>query len=136
MDDKKGKKALGQQLSDIADALRTVIQKAKDRAGDCVLSLVRERGFSRFNKETQRLFRVVGVADYVAFTEGLSFEEISPMTVKKHVTGNNKASKEAVAAALEAYVGKQDYACDDESDAVAVGVGWLIEKGALVPTSS
>lgn len=109
---------------------------AKRHGANQKIILIRERGFSRFNKETQRLFRVVGIADYVAFTEGLAFEEISPMTVKKHVTGNNKASKEAVAAALEAYVGKQDYACDDESDAVAVGVGWLIEKGALAPTSS
>lgn len=116
--------------------MRSVIHLAKRHGVNQKIILIRERGFSRFNKETQRLFRVVGVADYVAFTEGLSFEEISPMTVKKHVTGNNKASKEAVAAALEAYVGKQDYACDDESDAVAVGVGWLIEKGALAPTSS
>ena len=36
-----------------------------------------------------------------------------------------------VAEALEHYVGKQDYAFDDESDSVAVGICWLIQHGYL-----
>lgn len=30
---------------------------------------------------------------------------------------------------LADYVGIQEYACDDESDAIAVGIAWLIENG-------
>ena len=46
--------------------------------------------------------------------------------VKKLLTGSGKASKDEVAAALEKYIVKQDYATDDESDAVAIGIAWLI----------
>ena len=49
--------------------------------------------------------------------------------IKKLLTGNGKASKEEVAAALEKYVGQQNYAVSDESDAVAAGVAFLIQTG-------
>lgn len=92
--------------------------------------LVRERGFSRFFSETQALFKVVGVADLAAWREiEACFDEIAPAMVKKLVTGSGKATKVEVADALEKYVGKQEYLCDDESDAVAVGVAWLILHG-------
>ena len=57
------------------------------------------------------------------------FEELAPSTVKSIVAGNKDATKEEVAAALEKYVGKQEYDVDDLSDAVATGVAWLIQKG-------
>lgn len=41
------------------------------------------------------------------------------------------AEKDAVAAALEQFVGPMTYACDDESDAVAVGVAWLLQQGKI-----
>ena len=59
------------------------------------------------------------------------FEEIAPLSVKKSVTGNAKADKEEVARCLESYVGKLEYECDDESDAVAVGIAWLIQHGYI-----
>lgn len=59
------------------------------------------------------------------------FEDVSPKTVKKLVTNNDNAEKEEVANALEQFVGKRDYACDDESDAVAVGIAWLIRHGMI-----
>lgn len=91
--------------------------------------LVRERGFSRFRNETQALFKVVGVTDLAAWrVAGLSFREIAPTSVKKLLTGSGKASKEEVATALPQYVGPRTYACDDESDAVAVGIAWLLQN--------
>ena len=57
--------------------------------------------------------------------------EIAPTTVKKLLTGSGKASKEEVAAALERFVGKQEYAVDDESDAVAVGIAWLASQNLI-----
>ena len=75
--------------------------------------------------------KVIGVADLYAWAYGKVFDEIAPTAVKKLVTGNASAKKEEVASALTKYVGQQDYACDDESDAVAVGVAWLIQKGLI-----
>ncbi len=95
-----------------------------------VAVFVREKGFSRFPHETQALFKVVGVADLAAWTTcQTEFVEIAPTTVKKLLAGSGKATKEEVAAALETYVGKYDYEIDDESDALAVGIGYLIQKG-------
>ena len=51
--------------------------------------------------------------------------------IKKLLTGSGKASKEEVAAALEKYVGQQNYAVSDESDAVAAGVAFLIQTGQI-----
>jgi len=51
--------------------------------------------------------------------------------IKKLLTGSGKASKEEVAAALEKYVGQQNYAVSDESDAAAAGVAFLIQTGRI-----
>ena len=59
------------------------------------------------------------------------FDEIPAVTVKKLITGNHLAEKDEVAAALEKFVGPYEYECDDESDAVAVGVAWLMSKGMI-----
>ena len=60
------------------------------------------------------------------------FEELAPTTVKKLLTGNGKASKADVADAQSQYVGSQVYSTDDESDAAAVGIAWLIAKKHLI----
>lgn len=113
------KKCHGQILAEIYDLIT-------DLAVD-VAVLVREKGFSRFPHETQALFKVIGISDVVAWkTCSTEFVEITPTTVKKTLTGSGKAGKEEVAAVLERYVGRQEYATDDESDAVAVGVTWMI----------
>lgn len=94
--------------------------------------LVREKGFSRFARETQALYKVFGVADLAAWNcNEKTFDEIAPLSIKKLLTGSGKASKSDVAAALQNYVGVRDYACDDESDAVAVGIAWLMQNNYL-----
>jgi crossover junction endodeoxyribonuclease RuvC len=83
-------------------------------------------------KTIQVLARVVGLSEYLAMdllhTE---FDRIHPKNVKKLVTGNSSAEKEDVAKALTQFVGDLDYECDDESDAVAVGIAWLIENNFI-----
>lgn len=80
------------------------------------------------------LHKVVGVADLYAYGfGGRVFREIPAVTVKKYITGNHLAEKEEVAAALPQFVGEWPYQCDDESDAVAVGVAWLIDQDMLDP---
>lgn len=94
--------------------------------------IVREQGFFKFPAETQVLCKVIGVSDLVAWKMlNTEFFEISPKEVKKLVTGNAQATKDEVAAGLVKYVGELEYACDDESDAVAVGVAWLIKNGYI-----
>lgn len=115
------KKCHGQILTEIYDLITHL---AVD-----VAVFVREKGFSRFPHETQVLFMVVGIADLAAWrTSETEFVEIAPTTVKKLLTGSGKAGKEGVAAVLEQYVGKLKYETDDESDAVAVGITWLISQ--------
>ncbi len=93
---------------------------------------MRERAFSRFPRETQALSKVVGIADLVAWQQSCAaFYEIAPTTVKKLLAGSGKAEKEAVALALECYLGYQMYRTDDESDAAAVGIAWLLQKKLL-----
>lgn len=112
------KKCHGQILAEIYEL---ITELAVD-----IAVFVREKGFSRFPHETQALFKVVGIADLAAWrTCRTEFVEIAPTTVKKLLTGSGKAGKDEVAAALEQYLGKQTYATDDESDAIAVGIAWL-----------
>lgn len=118
------KKSHGQILAEIYDLIT-------DLAVD-VAVFVREKGFSRFPHETQVLFKVVGVVDLAAWKAyGTEFVEIAPTTVKKLLTGSGKANKDEVAAALDKYIGEQQFEADDESDAAAVGIAWLIRNSYI-----
>ena len=93
---------------------------------------VREKAFSRFARETQTLNKVVGISDLIAWKQShAEFHEIAPTTIKKLLTGSGRSEKDVVAAALERYLGYQIYKTDDESDAAAVGVAWLIQEKLL-----
>lgn len=90
---------------------------------------VREKGFSRFPHETQALFKVVGIADLTAWRHAHNvYHEIAPTTIKRLLTGSGKASKVEVAESLFYYVGAFSYSTDDESDAVAAGIAWLLSE--------
>ncbi|QHZ51161.1 crossover junction endodeoxyribonuclease RuvC [Paenibacillus larvae] len=61
-------------------------------------------------------------------------DHLSPSTVKRLVAGNGKAEKEDVADAVRKLLGlSPDYvfASDDESDACAVALAWLIQNGVV-----
>ena len=85
--------------------------------------------------------KTVGLTDLLAYELYLlvdnktlfdgNWYEIYPVTVKCLVAGSGKATKEEVADSLQSYVGKQEYKCDDESDAAAVGIAWLIQQGRI-----
>jgi len=78
------------------------------------------------------LHKVVGVADLYAWGFGArKFEEIHPKTIKKLVANDQLAEKNIVADSLKQFVGEREYACDDESDAVAVGIAWLLQNGMI-----
>lgn len=59
---------------------------------------------------------------------------LSPSSVKKQVTGNGGAKKDEVAAAVRRILRLPDdyvFATDDESDACAVVLAWLIQEGLI-----
>lgn len=99
--------------------------------------LVREQaldkqGGPRNSRVIEVLHKVVGVADLYAWSlGGRVFDEVHPKTIKKLVANDQLAEKDVVAKSLAQFVGEQDYACDDESDAVAVGIAWLLQQGML-----
>lgn len=61
-------------------------------------------------------------------------DNISPTTVKKTLTGDGRAEKPAVAAAVRRYLAlpsDYEFATDDESDACAVILAYLIAEGVI-----
>lgn len=97
--------------------------------------IVREKGFSRFPATTQSLFKVVGATELSLYRKGFDkVSEIAPTSVKKLTTGNGKASKDEVADAVYSIlqITQKDYfANDDETDATAVGIAYLRQKGLI-----
>ncbi len=126
------KHSMGYRLVQIYNHMQKIHEDHPD-----INILVREKGFSRFPKVTQSLFRVVAVSDIVAYKNGFKkVYEYSPTTVKKQITGNGKSQKDTVALKLSTNFGiNANYENDkgfDKADAVAVAVTHLDKKKALV----
>ncbi len=124
------KKSHGELLNDILEHFQGLVPPFDD------LFLVRENEIMKVKVPSERsLSKVVGLMDWAAYNLNppMQWYSIYPVTVKKLITGNGRAEKEEVARCLEYYVGKQTYKCDDESDAVAVAIAWLIQQGQIEP---
>jgi crossover junction endodeoxyribonuclease RuvC len=118
----------GQRLADIQAALLEIIGEYYPFE-----AIIREKGFSRHAATTQTLFKVVGVSDLTFADEG-AIVEIPPTTVKKLVTGDGKADKAEVERAVRHRLALPDeytFAKDDESDAAAVVLAYLIQTGKI-----
>lgn len=104
---------------------------------DPMAVIVREQALDkqdgpRNSRVIEVLHKVIGVSDLYAWgLGGRVFREIHPKTIKKLVANDQLAKKDAVASALTQFVGEREYECDDESDAVAVGIAWLIQQGMI-----
>lgn len=97
-------------------------------------TVVRERAFSKFHRETQTLNKVVGVTDMLLWqSQETQFLELTPTQIKKAIGNHPRADKDQVAAGLIPYIGEHEYTTDDESDAVAVAIAFLIIEGYLDP---
>lgn len=98
--------------------------------------LVREQALLTSTKGTIEtigiLHKVVGVTDLYAWSIlHKEFQEVSPISVKCFIGGERGATKQQVADGLIPFVGNIKYTVDDESDAVGVGITWLIKNGYL-----
>lgn len=124
----KGKnKCDGEILSEIARELRRYLEKTPDAVIVRERALDKQRGFNQKSRTIEVLHKVVGVADLYVWAFGCKqFDEIDPKAIKSVVADNPTAEKQEVADALEKFVGQREYECDDESDAVAVGIAWLL----------
>ena len=129
------KKTTGEILNEITHFMVKFFPADRE---DVPSFFVRERALDKYASSgrqavtLEQIFKVVGLTD--AFLWRIykrEFMEIHPKTVKKIITGNGLADKEEVAVALEKYVGPREYKVDDESDALAIGLAFLIMNGAL-----
>lgn len=127
------KKPHGQILAEIAKEFRSYLKEAPDAilVREEALDMVKQSSYGGMKSSTtiKVLHKVIGVTDLYAWANDHGvFQELHPFTVKRALTGDHLADKKDVARVLPFYVGELEYACDDESDAVAVGVSWLIEN--------
>lgn len=134
VDNKTKTKPRGQLLTEIRDALLKLCQNTLP------IYFVREKSVNNYGGKAARsgsaaisgISEVVGIADLVAWTQcNQEWSEIYPVSIKKIVTGNGKADKTEVANALVRYLPDAAYRNDDESDAAAVAVAWLITHNQI-----
>ena len=114
----------GQKLTRIESIINSVIENHN------VHTVVREKGVTKFNRATQVIFRVVGVTDLLIWKQlEVTVNEIGITEAKKLITENGKAEKSEVAAKVQGYLTEPvEFAVDDESDAVAVGVAYCLKQ--------
>lgn len=127
---KKENKTRGMILCEIEEAIRKLCHQ------NCIVFFTREASVNNsfFGKRSGTAARtgiseVVGVSDLTVWKEKKQeWFELYPTSIKKLITGNGKATKEDVAKCLTDYVGDFEYSNDDESDATAVAMAWLIKN--------
>lgn len=125
-------KSRGQKLTEIADKLKELL------VSDLPMYLIREKAINNSSFGTRSgtaartgISEVVGVVDYISWQFKKEWAEMYPTTIKKYITGYGRSVKAEVASHLTSYVGEIEYENDDESDAVAVAVAWLIANSII-----
>lgn len=122
---------IGERLSIIERELDLVLQRYPH-----LHSVAKEAGFSRFNNVTSLLNQVLGICVLTVHKNGFEVTgSYPPKTVKKQVTGNGNATKEAVAIEVRKILNippEFEFANMDESDAAATALSHLY-KTKLLP---
>lgn len=129
VDNKKATKPHGQILDEIH---RTMLEFFPDESDNTPIYYIREKlTLGSMPMAMLGMAKVHGLTDLYLWTKERTWQELPPMTVKKVLTGKGKAEKSEVAEALKAYLGNFSFSCDDESDAAAVAIAWLIQQNQL-----
>lgn len=86
-----------------------------------------ERGFTKFNNDTQATFRSRGALESTLV--GKTIVEFTPSEVKKTIAGHGGAGKDSVAESIAAIFGisVEDFETEDVSDALAVAYTGYLE---------
>jgi crossover junction endodeoxyribonuclease RuvC len=96
--------------------------------------ICREDFVGRTSKQSHPVYSAWGSVDKALNKFGINFTvpAISQSAVKKAVVGSGKAEKAEVAEAVRKWTGyKGEFGSDDESDACAIGLAYLINKGVI-----
>lgn len=126
------KKVHGELIDEIMKAFTAFIPDTDKEKVPCFY--IREKEIMNQKLPSERdISKIVGMTDWILWRLGEIWRNIYPVTVKKWIAGNGKASKEDVANSLPYYVGNLNYANDDESDATAVAIAWLLQQNQLQP---
>lgn len=140
---KNSSKSRGRKLKDQADAFAYVVSGVlriatriigEDEDGNLIkerdkIIFVKEALSPKYFTDTITMAMSHAIAECsleVMFNGEERWEELHANTVKKVITGNGKATKEEVAEKLKDVFGEIKYEVDDESDAVALGLAWLL----------
>jgi crossover junction endodeoxyribonuclease RuvC len=127
VDNKTSQKSHGQLLDEIMKAFAYFIPD-----DGIPIYFVREKAFNaRGSQNEMGIYKVVGVMDWLLYRLTLEWSELYPVTVKKLITGSGKADKDQVASMLAKWLPDVKYGTDDESDAAAVAISFLIQNGVL-----
>lgn len=118
----KGRYLNGVKLKKIVDWLKELNHKYPPT------HIVIERGFSRFNTETQVIFRVHGVVNCLFWQ--IPQEYYAVKTVKAAIYKGD-ATKAQVAKVIQNNFVDIEFANDDESDSFAVALTYLISNGLI-----
>lgn len=103
-------------------------------AGKGFDAVVREDFQGRSSTQNHPVFSAWGACDKALNKFGLTFttKAISQSAVKKAVVGVGKAEKHEVESAVRKLTGYAgEFACDDESDAAAIALAYLINEGLI-----
>lgn len=119
------KKCHGQLIDEIMKEFTAFIPEEQD----IPCFFVREHEISKQKNMGERyISKVIGMMDWLIYRLNTFWDDsLYPVTIKATVAGSGKATKEDVANALPLYVGNITFANDDESDATAVAITWLIK---------
>lgn len=96
--------------------------------------IVREDFVGRTSRQNHPVYSAWGSVDRALNKFGLNFTTpaISQSAVKKSVVGVGKAEKHEVDEAVRRWTGYDgEFKVDDESDAAAIGLAYLIREGAI-----
>lgn len=121
------KQTRGERLQHIEFALTKFVNKHKP------FDYVVREDFQSPNSYTNKTtYSVWGVSDLVLARFGYTFDdEINPKSVKKIITGSGKAEKSEVAESVRKLLNLKptfQFQKDDESDACAIGLAYLLDK--------
>jgi crossover junction endodeoxyribonuclease RuvC len=118
--------------AEIVEAWATLfIAKHRPKGFDVI---VREDFVAKTSKTGHPVYSAWGSCDKALNKFGLNFTTpaISQSAVKKAVCGVGKAEKHEVEAAVRKWTGYTgEFAKDDESDAAAIGLAYLIREGLI-----
>lgn len=95
-------------------------------------AIIREKAFhnSRVNA-TESGYKTAAAIDLCL--RGRHIEDIPNTSVKKEVAGKGNAGKDEVRAGVARWFPKQEFKTDDESDAVAVALTYLLREKIIDP---